>query len=271
MKEPSERLNYAMRLRNVESAAELARLTGLKVVTVRSNVNGTRGFSNEAAEVYARALKVDVAWLSLGKGSAPKASMNVVPIRPEATEKTQDSDSVNHPGIRSASAAPESVSVLQDADLPRSNVSPAEMPGKLDPYTAKKVPLLGMAEGGSDGSFILNTGEPLMYIERPIGLAGRDRVYALRVEGNSMYPIFEDGDLIFVDPGRKAIVGRDAIIELYSAESYDHQTRALLKRIVSINGEFITVKEWQPKEHEFKIPRKRIKALHLVLKNSEMY
>lgn len=84
-----------------------------------------------------------------------------------------------------------------------------------------------------------------------------------------MYPIYDDGDLIFVDPGRKPYSGRDAVIELYPEEN--EYPRAFLKRIVSINGEFITVKEWQPKEREFTIERRRIKALHLVLKNNEMY
>lgn len=182
-----------------------------------------------------------------------------------------DSGTINHPAIRSNSPSWDREPSEQEAALPASNVSPAEMPKRLDPYRAKRVPLLGMAQGGGDGSFILNTGEPIMFVERPIGLAGRDRVYALRVEGNSMYPIHEDGDLIFVDPGRKAYPGRDAVIELYSEQEYENQTRALLKRIVAVNGEFIIVKEMQPKEREFRIPRAKIKALHLVLKNSEMY
>src|SRR4030095_2306161 len=67
----SHRLRQAMQLRAIGSGAELARLTQLNEVTVRSHVNGTRDVSKRAAEIYSLALNIDPAWLLYGHGPAP--------------------------------------------------------------------------------------------------------------------------------------------------------------------------------------------------------
>ena len=131
-----------------------------------------------------------------------------------------------------------------------------------------RVPLMGTGMGGDDGSFELNTGEPIDWKPRPPKAEGA-KIYCIYVEGSSMEPRIDAGDLLFIDPSRKVIVGRDALIELKPTKEGD-QPRALVKHILAVNSEFIEVKQFNP-EKKWKIQRVKIRNLHLVLKNSEMY
>jgi hypothetical protein len=67
----SDRLRFAMKLRALADAPALATLTGIKVSTVRSNLNGNRQVSKKNAPIYAAKLKTTAEWLLYGKGSAP--------------------------------------------------------------------------------------------------------------------------------------------------------------------------------------------------------
>lgn len=55
-----------MQRAGIAEASELARRTGMVANTVRTHLLGRRGFKMEAAERYARALGVSVAWLLTG-------------------------------------------------------------------------------------------------------------------------------------------------------------------------------------------------------------
>jgi SOS-response transcriptional repressor LexA len=73
MKTQGERLAFAMKLRGFHSASELARSLEWKDSTVRHHVNGTRGFSADIAESYARKLNISAAWLLFNDGPPPKS------------------------------------------------------------------------------------------------------------------------------------------------------------------------------------------------------
>ena len=140
----SHRLRQAMQLRGIGSGAELARLTNQNEVTVRSHVNGTRDVSKRAAETYSRALGIDAAWLIYGHG-APTATRGATVTElsaPYATQAATQADAVDGP----------------------SNVrlSPSEAPDFR--FLSKDVPVLGSAECGSDGAFMLNAGEPIDFV-----------------------------------------------------------------------------------------------------------
>jgi phage repressor protein C with HTH and peptisase S24 domain len=155
-----------------------------------------------------------------------------------------------------------------DLALGRPNAIPAPTPAKPD--RANKVPVLGTAECGPSGLFEYNTGDPIDYRDRPPALLHRPKVYCLYVSGDSMSPIHEAGDLLFIDGGRMPFPGRDAVIQ-FNPEQDGDPLRSFIKRLVRVAPDFIEVKEWQPKERIFRLPRARIRSLHLVLKNTEMY
>jgi phage repressor protein C with HTH and peptisase S24 domain len=238
----SQRLRTAMQVRGVGSGAELARLTRQNDVTVRSHVNGTRDVSKKAAEAYSRALKIDPAWLLYGHGSMGRLVDDAAPDN----DTPLDSD---------------------DADLSaNARLSSAEAPDFQ--VFAKDIPVLGSAECGQDGLLTLNTGEPIDFVRRPPGQMTRRGIYCIYAEGNSMEPVYEAGDLIYVDPHRPPRPGRDVVIQLRK-ESEAGEIRYFLKRLVKRTGTQWRVKQFNP-EKEIVLEDRDVAAIHLVLKNHEL-
>jgi phage repressor protein C with HTH and peptisase S24 domain len=128
-------------------------------------------------------------------------------------------------------------------------------------------PVLGTAEAG-DGTFTVDTGNPIDFVNRPIGLANRKDAYGIYVQGVSMQPMYDPGDLVYVDPRRPPPAGRDCIIQLRQSEP-GGEMRFMLKRLVKRNGRKWTFKQYNP-EKEIELTDEEILAVHLILKNHEM-
>jgi phage repressor protein C with HTH and peptisase S24 domain len=157
---------------------------------------------------------------------------------------------------------------LAEERLPQPNLRAAPLPPRPD--RQNKVPLLGSGQAGPDGVFELNNGEPIDYVDRPPGLAGKARIYCIYVDGDSMEPAHTHGDLLFVDAARKPFPGRDAVVELLP-DSDGAPARAFIKRIVKLTPDYVELFEYRPKERTFRLARSKIRNLHLVLKNTDMY
>jgi phage repressor protein C with HTH and peptisase S24 domain len=100
--------------------------------------------------------------------------------------------------------------------LTRRSGAPQEIPiAGIVPGHA--VPLLGMAEAGV-GGFFDDGGYPTGHgwDEIAFPTLSDDSVYALRVSGDSMMPLYRDGDVIIVSPG--AQVHRDDRVVVRTAE-----------------------------------------------------
>lgn len=237
-----------MRLRGIGSGAELARLTQQNEVTVRSHVNGTRDVSKKAAEAYSRALRIDPAWLIYGQGrmarDAEAGRIDEDTFAGAATDTEFDTAEVPSNARLSASEAPD-FHIL-----------------------SKDVPVLGSAECGRDGSFTLNSGEPIDFVRRPPGQMSRRGIYCIYAEGSSMEPVYEAGDLIYVDPHRPPWPGRDVVIQLRTPGP-DGEMRCFLKRLVKRSGTQWRVKQFNP-EKEIVLDDRDVAAIHLVLKNHEL-
>ncbi len=237
-----------MRLRGIGSGAELARLTQQNEVTVRSHVNGTRDVSKKAAEAYSRALRIDPAWLIYGQGRMARDA--------EAGRIDED-----------AAAGAATDTEFDAAEVPsNARLSASEAPDFH--ILSKDVPVLGSAECGRDGSFTLNAGEPIDFVRRPPGQMSRRGIYCIYAEGSSMEPVYEAGDLIYVDPHRPPWPGRDVVIQLRTLAP-DGEMRCFLKRLVKRSGTQWRVKQFNP-EKEIVLDDRDVAAIHLVLKNHEL-
>lgn len=136
----------------------------------------------------------------------------------------------------------------------------------------RDVPVLGITIGGDtdddddrDPDFWLN-GEVVNYVVRPSGLSHVKDLFSLYVQGDSMWPRYEENDLIFLTKAAPAI-GDDVVIELHKkAEDGDHAT--FVKRLVRRRGSYLTVRQYNPdKEIDFSI--KEIRNLFRVIPTKE--
>ncbi|MBA5779190.1 helix-turn-helix transcriptional regulator [Stappia sp. F7233] len=84
---------------------------------------------------------------------------------------------------------------------------------------ARTVPLLGLAQAGAggyfdDGGFPAGTG----WDEISFPVAHGENVYALEVSGDSMQPLYRDGDILIVSPGAAIRRGDRVVVRTLEGE-----------------------------------------------------
>jgi phage repressor protein C with HTH and peptisase S24 domain len=162
---------------------------------------------------------------------------------------------------------PEAAAKVRGTPLPRaSEVREADVPM---PYGMKKdVPVLGTAAGSDfgKGAFQLSS-DPVDYVRRPPGLLATKDVYALYVEGESMSPKFDAGDLIYVNPNRPIRPGDYVVIQ----EPVDGDTiRGFVKLFEKRAGDWYVVRQFNPPA-EMRFPAKdNAVKLHRVLTTADL-
>lgn len=92
--------------------------------------------------------------------------------------------------------------------------------GAFPPQTGS-IPLLGFAQAGSGGFFDdggFPAGQGWDVVDFPAQPAGRPGVYALEVQGESMMPLYRDGDILIVEPGAQIRRGDRVVVRSREGE-----------------------------------------------------
>ena len=85
--------------------------------------------------------------------------------------------------------------------------------------------------------------------------------FACYVVGESMFPAYEQGNLLLVNPAVPPNAGDDCLL---IQEVPDGSRYALIKRLVRFNSTSWTVKQWNP-DKTFSLPRKEWQRALLVI------
>jgi phage repressor protein C with HTH and peptisase S24 domain len=136
--------------------------------------------------------------------------------------------------------------------------SPQEMP--------RDVPVLGIASCGPDGNFVFEGGGPIDFVRRPPRIRGLVNVYALYVQGESMSPWREEGELVYVHERQPVQVGDFVVVQVRDEE---HPNSAYIKKLLRRNEREVRLLQYNPRK-EISIPAKRIVAIHRILNWSEL-
>jgi phage repressor protein C with HTH and peptisase S24 domain len=94
----------------------------------------------------------------------------------------------------------------------------SSLQGQL-PLPASSVPLLGFAQAGAGGFFEdagFPQGQGLDRVDLPVG--AREDAYALKVQGDSMLPLYRDGDVLIVEPGAALHKGDRVVVRTGGGE-----------------------------------------------------
>lgn len=118
----------------------------------------------------------------------------------------------------------------------------------------RDVPVMGTAMGANgDGAFVLNQGDPVDFARRGPGIAQNRKVFAVYVEGDSMVPRYEPGELIYLDPARPVRIGDDVLLEV-AHPVQGEPPRTYLKRLVRRTADRVVVEQFNPaKQLEFPV------------------
>jgi phage repressor protein C with HTH and peptisase S24 domain len=116
------------------------------------------------------------------------------------------------------------------------------------------------AAGGPEGAWVLS-GDAIAWIHRDQRLVGVRDAFACYVVGESMFPAYEHGNLLLVNPAVPPNAGDDCLLV---QEAPDGARYALIKRLVRFNSTSWTVKQWNP-DKTFSLPRKEWQRALLVI------
>jgi phage repressor protein C with HTH and peptisase S24 domain len=116
------------------------------------------------------------------------------------------------------------------------------------------------AAGGPEGAWVLS-GDAIAWIHRDQRLQGVRDAFACYVVGESMFPAYEQGNLLLVNPAVPPNAGDDCLL---IQEAADGARYALIKRLVRFNSTSWTVKQWNP-DKTFTLPRKQWQRALLVI------
>ena len=178
--EPFERLEMARIRAGYRSARQAALQNEWPESTYRAHENGGRTIGTDDAERYANAFNVPYQWLLLGRDS----------------------------GLTIEDAGPPKPRVAVLGDLRAANVPlPRRDEMRLD------LPVMGTAAGSFSGSFVFAEGV-VDYVRRPPALEKAKDAYALFVQGDSMFPMYEPGELIFVHPHKPPVMGKGVVVQV---------------------------------------------------------
>ncbi|MBB4101527.1 S24 family peptidase [Allorhizobium borbori] len=104
--------------------------------------------------------------------------------------------------------------------LPPSGVRDALPQGAFPPQNSA-IPLLGFAQAGAGGFFDdggFPAGQGWDVVDFPADPARRTGCYALEVQGDSMMPLYRDGDVLIVEPGAQVRRGDRVVLKTREGE-----------------------------------------------------
>jgi len=163
--------------------------------------------------------------------------------------------------VRAAFPLPGYLPPPQGAFAPKTAEVPAPAAMPLD------VPVYGTAVGGQDADFEMN-GEVIDRVRRPPGILNARNAFALYVVGSSMQPRYDEGDLIFVHPGKPPVPGCDVVVELNATDEFGRQ-KALLKTYRGKTPTKLVLSQLNP-EAPVELPLDQVKQVLRVLRTNEL-
>jgi phage repressor protein C with HTH and peptisase S24 domain len=95
------------------------------------------------------------------------------------------------------------------------------LPDGAFPPQAGSIPLLGFAQAGAGGFFDdggFPAGQGWDVVDFPIAPSRKAGVYALEVQGDSMLPLYRDGDRLIVEPGAQVRRGDRVVVKTREGE-----------------------------------------------------
>jgi phage repressor protein C with HTH and peptisase S24 domain len=130
------------------------------------------------------------------------------------------------------------------------------------------VPVYGTAVGGSVGDFQLN-GQTVDYVRRPPALRNALNAFAIYYANDSMYPAYEAGDPIYINPAIHPRPGDNVLIELHPARD-GTPGAAYVKRLVRKAPTYILVGQYNPPRDDIRFETAKIKAIWRIVPVREL-
>ncbi len=153
--------------------------------------------------------------------------------------------------------------------LPGNDVAPANVDIPARQSMPADVEVLGTAAGShAGGAFQLEPGVVVDRVRRPPALAASPNVYALYIEGDSMVPEHNPGDLRFIHPDRPPRIGDSVVVQMQNGPH--ESVAATIGHLHRRTATQIVIGKLNP-EREIYIERNLVISVHKVLTMNELF
>ena len=125
--------------------------------------------------------------------------------------------------------------------------------GPVPPAQNPDLPVLGAARGGAD-TMVLHLEKPLDWVPRPPQLGPVRDAFAVFMAGDSMVPVFDPGDILYIHPAMALKPGRAVLVAR-------HDGSALVGTLIKQTDASLRFAAHHPEPREFEIARQEIKTL----------
>jgi len=124
---------------------------------------------------------------------------------------------------------------------------------------ARRIPLIGLAQAGSDG-FFGDAGYPVGAGWDEVGIpeVGDAHAYALEISGESMEPVYRDGDMIVVSPAAPIRRGDRVVVRTMRGE-------AMAKQLVRRSARRIELRSLNPEHPDFNFDLAEVAWMHRII------
>lgn len=209
---------------------------GLDRTLVGRYVKGrVRNPRRDSLQKLAEALHCSVEWLATGNGAMEAASP---PPSPPGNVQRREQNSADDP--------------------------PTLPPGHEMPLD---IPVFGTAAGSlGEGAFAMEQ-SVVDYVRRPPGVARAKDIYAIYIEGDSMEPRYQHGELVYVSPRRPARPGDYVIVQVQNGEH--EEVQAYCKRLLRRTADQLILLQHNP-ETELNFAMNRVRAVHRILSMADL-
>lgn len=124
---------------------------------------------------------------------------------------------------------------------------------------SRRVPLIGLAQAGSDGYFD-DSGYPVggSWDEVSLPDIADANAYALEISGESMEPVFRDGDLVIVSPNAPVRRGDRVVVRTLAGE-------VMAKQLTRRSARRVELKSLNPEHPDYSFELPEITWIHRIV------
>ncbi len=133
------------------------------------------------------------------------------------------------------------------------------LPGSSRSVANRRIPLIGLAQAGGEG-FFDDGGFPVGGSWDEVGLpeVGDPHAYALEISGDSMEPVFRDGDLVIVSPAAPLRRGDRVVARTHSGE-------VMAKELARRSARRIELKSLNPAYPDYSFDLAQVVWMHRIV------
>lgn len=153
------------------------------------------------------------------------------------------------------------------APLPHLYQPNAQVQGRVELGTQRLLPVYGRAVAGINGEFELN-GNIIFDVPCPPQLFNVREAYAVQVSGDSMYPRYRDGEIVYCDPTKRVKKG-DFVVAQVMVDENNPVPQAFIKMFVRHNASELVLEQFNPNE-TLSFEHNRVQSVHCIVLSGDI-